>query len=481
MSHLAAALDYLAKGHHPIPCYGKKPIVEWKTYQTTAPTVDQVTRWWTDNRNANIALVLGRGIWALDVDGPEGHEALAAAGVKFPETTPMSMTGRGVHYFFRGEQADAVGVRPHVDVRGKGIVIVPPSVHENGRHYQWLQSLDTIAPAPASLLAILASPESTAGGPRIASNGTIPEGYRDTFIYKSIRSQLAQGMPVEAVRQSAYALADNCEPKVPHSEVDRKLDHCLKEGHRQDFKHLGKVEPVKELPVRRKLSELNDKPIECLIEGLIPEGMFGLLSGQDSMGKTLLAMEIAKSVLLGEKLFGEFPVKRGTVLGIFLDDPENLTQDRLKALGLWGVDGLTLLTQDDFDMSNPMEVVSTIERIAMEDRPSVMCMVSSPATPRGFLSATSRTASHASRGPTTPTLVVCPLLKLGDTGTRPYMIDTWAKRRRSNRQYSVSRVSVVPATSTQVERMIPHRSICIRSGGQSRVMISTPCPLGHSA
>lgn len=81
---------------------------------------------------------------------------------------------------------------------------------------------------------------------------------------------------------------------------------------------------------------LNEDPLEYLVEGMIPLGMLGSISGRDRRGKTLLGLEIAKSVLTGEKLFGEFEVRKGTVYLVLLDDPENLISDRLKKLGIFG-------------------------------------------------------------------------------------------------------------------------------------------------
>src|SRR5262249_18898154 len=80
-----------------------------------------------------------------------------------------------------------------------------------------------------------------------------------------------------------------------------------------------------------------------IVEPLLPAGMLALLSGKDKRGKTLLAQEIVRSVLTGAALFGRFPVRQGPVVGAFLDDPLNMTLERLSTLGVRNDRGLFLV------------------------------------------------------------------------------------------------------------------------------------------
>src|SRR6266849_4792299 len=139
---LEAARAYLAMGLHPIPCAprSKRPIVEWKPYQETAPLADEVDEWWSRQPDANIALVLGRGAFAVDLDGGYDAEALLTnRGILLPGA-PRSRTAHGFHVFLssQGPIPDRVallstnGKKPQVDIRGVGIVVVPPSIHPDG-------------------------------------------------------------------------------------------------------------------------------------------------------------------------------------------------------------------------------------------------------------------------------------------------------------------------------------------------------------
>jgi autotransporter-associated beta strand protein len=70
-----AAKSYLDMGLHPVVCRPREKIaaVPWKPFQVAAPTATDLATWWTRWPQGNIALVMGRGIFAVDLDG-EGAE-----------------------------------------------------------------------------------------------------------------------------------------------------------------------------------------------------------------------------------------------------------------------------------------------------------------------------------------------------------------------------------------------------------------------
>lgn len=167
-----AAKRYLKRGLHPIPCEpprpgvpesGKRPLVAWKKYQDEAPSWDDLEAWWHDVPTLgtpNLAVVLGRGFLALDIDGTEGMVALEKAGVRmsdlFRVQPPMVSTGKGLHLYYRGNVPDRVSLVEKVDIRGVGYVIAPPSRHWAGHEYRWAENEGReIPPAPASLVQLI--------------------------------------------------------------------------------------------------------------------------------------------------------------------------------------------------------------------------------------------------------------------------------------------------------------------------------------
>lgn len=137
----------------PIKPGSKIPLVKWEQYQVCVPTLEDVTQWFENEQDLNVAIVTGElsGVVVLDVDehgDVAGQASLAAKGWTLPRT-PSVKTGRGRHYYFRHPGifvGNQVGLLPGVDFRGDGgYVVAPPSVHENGAIYEWEVGLDEVA------------------------------------------------------------------------------------------------------------------------------------------------------------------------------------------------------------------------------------------------------------------------------------------------------------------------------------------------
>lgn len=143
MTLMQAALRYLELGLPVIPLKkDKKPYIKWEKYQKELPAPDQVVRWWERWPNANIGIPTGvlSGLFVLDFDSPD---ALTAWEASFEELPPglMYTTGKGKQYWFKFsgyDQGNKSKIMGEVDIRGEGgYVMVPPSIHPNGKTYTW--------------------------------------------------------------------------------------------------------------------------------------------------------------------------------------------------------------------------------------------------------------------------------------------------------------------------------------------------------
>ena len=124
---------------------GKHPAVKggWKA-ATIDP--DKLHKWFDNSLKRNLAIATGSvsGIFVLDVDGALGEESLAKLEAKYgplPKTASV-LTGRGRHLYFlcppQGLRCSAGKIGPGLDIRGDGgYIIVPPSLHQNGKQYEW--------------------------------------------------------------------------------------------------------------------------------------------------------------------------------------------------------------------------------------------------------------------------------------------------------------------------------------------------------
>ena len=401
---LTAALRYLELGYHPIPCppKEKRPSVPWKDFQTVAPTEAQVREWWGKSPDSNIALVLGRGVFAVDLDGGDNAEAmLREAGVELPEDAPRSKTGGGYHVLLSAHQpvGDRVGLlssngaKPQVDIRGVGIIVAPPSVHPTGAIYQWLvkPTKDTRPPAaPQSLLGLLAATGTTkppegarlngkaneAGWVGAALHG-VGEGQRNAMCAKLAGLFLGKGLDpdtVTALLQSGFGR--NCQPPLPEKEIAATVrsiaareavegqDVAVKPEHISAVlkRFLHEMEHGGPKPLATPFPELN----HCLDGGLLP-GQLVFIGARPGVGKTAMALEMARTAMragrtvlvvsremtnnsLARRLLAQDArvrasrLKRGDLSDL---DWKSFGEsvDRLSQLGLWMTDQMVSLEQ----------------------------------------------------------------------------------------------------------------------------------------
>jgi hypothetical protein len=173
---LEVALGYAARGWRVLPVIpGQKrpPMEAWQHSATTDITI--ITNWFTGlyrNYGVGIATGPGSGFWALDVDinhaaGKHGDETLAELQAEhgpLPDTLTSITGSGGLHFLFRwnpdhdirNNQSGAAG--DWLDVRGDGgFIVVAPTVHPNGRRYEWEASTEHLEPvdAPAWLVELL--------------------------------------------------------------------------------------------------------------------------------------------------------------------------------------------------------------------------------------------------------------------------------------------------------------------------------------
>lgn len=160
---LSHAKRYLSLGLSVIPLRtrGKEPLIDWKKYQTTLPTIAELTQWWTKWPDANLGIITGMisAVVVVDLDGPEGIASGQRLGLK---SSVVSLTGDGKHLFFKYSEGicnSASQLAEKVDVRGEGgYVVMPPSIHPNGRRYRFLNPLNALEQLPDFPVGLLRAP-----------------------------------------------------------------------------------------------------------------------------------------------------------------------------------------------------------------------------------------------------------------------------------------------------------------------------------
>lgn len=165
-----AARSYLARGWSVVPVQSrsKRPLIKWEPLQHSRPKAKDVSAWFRRWPDANVAVVTGEisGLVVLDVDPRHGGDDslidLERRYGPLPATVESITGGGGRHVYFLhpgGVLRNRAGLAAGIDLRGDGgMIIAPPSVHPNGRRYEWEVSHhpdDTpLAPMPPWLLSL---------------------------------------------------------------------------------------------------------------------------------------------------------------------------------------------------------------------------------------------------------------------------------------------------------------------------------------
>jgi hypothetical protein len=164
MSLLEAALRYAIEGRAVFPCLprDKNPLPRSRGFKDATSNPAAIRRFWrAADRNIGIATGVISGFWILDIDpGGEDHiRRLEAEHGTLPPTRQVRTGRLGRHLWFKYTepiQCSQSRVAPHIDVKGDGgYGIGVPSVHENGRRYEWITDPSTpLAIAPEWLVAL---------------------------------------------------------------------------------------------------------------------------------------------------------------------------------------------------------------------------------------------------------------------------------------------------------------------------------------
>ena len=331
---------------------GKHPLVSWGEFQHRLPTEDEVIAWWTRFPTANIGMVTGTlsGLVVLDADGLEAYTGVLSRGSVEP--TPVAATGSPNHYHwylrhpgrpvknFAGDRG-TIGL----DFRGDGgYVVLPPSLHQSGHLYAWLQNTEHIPPrvVPLWLLHMLSdgsSPQPRDGVDGESQRGPIdiegvlrgvPEGQRDDTLYRTACRLRSDNVPIEYAELLIRTAAANCSPPFPASGAVDKVREAYRRyppsivlgggsngtaasneaGQREDYPIWTLGEMLGSTPVRD----------DQLVEGILWANRITWAYAAPGVGKTLFVLAMALHIAADRVFLGR-PITAGPVLLIEEDSP----------------------------------------------------------------------------------------------------------------------------------------------------------------
>lgn len=341
-----AALKYIETGLSVIPLKPKDkiPLIpSWVEFQETIAEREQVGEWWRTWPQANIGIITGAisRILVIDADSPQ-----AASDIK-PllgdlSNVPIVATGKGFHLYYRhgGKPLpNRAAVREHIDFRGDGgYVVAPPSIHASGKRYEWAKEFtDKLPDIPEAFLRLLTEKPATAGAGRFDSAIVwegIPEGQRDSTIFKYSCQLRALNAPLDVARELVSAAANRCIP--PFNNWERKLD--------QAFKYpAGKAETATQgafwpAPIDAgTFLEKTDQGEIWIWDDALPINSTSMIAGQPRTGKTTLAANLALAISRGARFLGR-DTMQSNVCYVSIDNSESEFRSVLNQIGMMKTD-----------------------------------------------------------------------------------------------------------------------------------------------
>jgi hypothetical protein len=134
-----------------------KPMADWPG--------DIQTQMARGTLNVGLACGQASGVYVIDLDGSKGLGAWDGLTIRFGDApTLLAQTGKGgLHRVYSvpnalGQMGNTAGkIAPGIDTRGDGgYIAICPSVHPNGKQYEWLNWVDP-APLPQWVVDLVSS------------------------------------------------------------------------------------------------------------------------------------------------------------------------------------------------------------------------------------------------------------------------------------------------------------------------------------
>ncbi|OGH27386.1 MAG: hypothetical protein A3D82_01680 [Candidatus Levybacteria bacterium RIFCSPHIGHO2_02_FULL_40_29] len=313
----------------------KKPLIEWKKYQTIKATREEILNWFKEYPDANIAVVTGKisNLIVVDIDPRHGGTTKEFNRII---TVKAKTGGDGEHFYFLYEEGiqNHVGIRPGIDIRGEGgFVITPPSIHKSGKRYEW--SMAPHANTPIISLPSFVKDWIRNVKPLNESNWNtevlkgVTEGRRNESA-ASVIGKLLTRFPKEEWATDVWPLvvAWNKQNIPPLSDSELRsvfTSIASRESISNQFSHT----PIIHIPNVTDFLNQDFGNVEWLVQNLIPIGGSAILVAKRESYKTWLALYIANCISNGLPLWDRFETNKNNVLYISNDDPPQSFRKRL--------------------------------------------------------------------------------------------------------------------------------------------------------
>ena len=337
------AFRLMVAGFSVIPCRkDKTPLLgtgEIFPLRTTPADEAQITKWWTDNPDANIGIITGKisGITVIDIDI---YKPGAVDPGIFPETYTVKTGRGGFHLYYQYQEGFTISAGryshlPGVDIRSDGgYVVAPPSITEfikdgltTGGSYGVLKNLP-FAPFPIHMF-----PE-----PKVTRTITerigVPDGNRNDSMASFIGSLLkvAKESEWETEVWPAVVIANQTYKPPLEDRVLRSTFESIAKKERE--KRGGKTESYEPAISFTELMTMEFPEIRYAIEPFFEQGTVNMITAPPNNWKSWIMLLFAYSISSGSEWVNKFKAYKGKVMLVNEEDSLRSIRNRFTVLGI---------------------------------------------------------------------------------------------------------------------------------------------------
>lgn len=362
---LEACKIYLEKGFKLVPTPYKSKgalIKDWNNNPIT--DFSQIEKLSKDKEFFNMSVLTGKGtnLLAIDIDvnkiDEKGNIIDSISNYKklqemlgpLPETVTVISGSGGLHAYYK--IPDNISIKSDSNFFGKeflgidvkcngGKIVVPPSIHESGNCYKWMEKHGiteiNIAQLPKNwceaMINITNKKHKSNINNIMSSTDIITEGFRNTTLFKTacvLSGGAKNKTELLAVMENLNTL--KCNPPLDKKEIENIVESAW--GYKQNNNSIIHEMPKTiELFTAKELCNTDLIPINWIIPNFLGEGL-SILAGNPKVGKSWFALNLAIAVASGTNFLDFNIPNEQNVLYLALEDGKHRLQKRINMLKL---------------------------------------------------------------------------------------------------------------------------------------------------
>jgi hypothetical protein len=386
---------------NPLEAKSKKAYIDdWSTLPRES-LINEAYKALARGKEINLGIRLD-GLMVLDIEAPELWWLFFndAPEVISQYTWICRTGGGGYHVYFRGE-TETKGYKADglAELRSshKHYVVAPPSIHpDTGRRYEWISNIEKVSIGDISEDGLLRLKqkisalkkykpliEKLVGVWRPEHRHELSLGLSGVFRKSNVSIEEAETIIKtiallshdEEVKDRLRTLQDTYSKFLDEVAGWSKLKEQLialvgPDSANELFKVLPRAFSIEVKPLSEVIAEA--KPIQWVVENLIPKYGLVILAGKAGVGKSFVSLHLAHSVSSGEKFLGILPVlSSGKVLIIDGENYPGIYRQRVEALKLNPLDGIDVVILQNFHLDQARSL-KWLEEKLKENRYSIV-------------------------------------------------------------------------------------------------------------